>query len=131
MITGASRGIGRAVALRLARDGAKVIINYSSSPEAAEETVSLIGDSQAFAIQANAGSIDGISNLVEGTIKRFGKLDIVVACAGVMHLNELDAVTEKEYDAMMALNVKGPLFLAQVGSPFLLGCEMKRLTEFF
>jgi len=114
LITGGSKGIGRATAIRLAADGAKVVITYASSSTSADETVSFIGSEQAFAIQSDAGNVEAISALIEATISRLGRLDIVIACAGVMTLNELENVTEKEYDQMMALNVKGPLFLAQV-----------------
>lgn len=82
--------------------------------EAAEETVKEIGADQAFAIRADAGNVEAIATLVEQAVAKFGKIDIVVAAAGVMYLNELEKVTEAEYDTMMALNVKGPLFLVQV-----------------
>lgn len=116
LVTGGSKGIGRATAIRLARDGAKVVVNYSSGAEAAEETVKVIGASQAIAIKADAGSVSAITSLVEETIAKFGKIDIVVASAGVMTLNELEKITEAEYDSMMSLNVKGPLFLAQAAA---------------
>jgi len=118
LVTGGSKGIGRATVLRLARDGAKVVVNYAGSEEAAAETVDLIGREQAVAIKADVGNVEGIEKLVAATVEKFGRIDILVACAGVMHLNELEKVTESEYDQMMALNVKGPLFLAQVSIPF-------------
>jgi 3-oxoacyl-[acyl-carrier protein] reductase len=114
IITGASKGIGKATAIRLAKDGAKVVINYSSGAEAAEETVKVIGSDNAFAVKADAGNVEAIGQLVDATIEKFGRLDIVVACAGIMTLNELEKITEQEYDFMFNLNVKGPLFLAQV-----------------
>jgi len=113
IVTGGSKGIGQATAIRLARDGAKVIINYSSGSEAAEETVKLIGSDNAFAIKADAGNVEAVGKLVDQTIAHFGRLDIVVASAGIMPLTELEKVSEAEYDAVMTLNVKGPLFLAQ------------------
>jgi len=119
IITGGSKGIGKATAIQLAHDGAKVIINYSGDSAAAEQTVSEIGASQAFAIKANAGSTSEISRLVDETIAHFGRLDIVVASAGIMPLNELDKLTEAEFDSIIALNVKGPLFLAQKAAPHL------------
>ncbi|KAH8592084.1 hypothetical protein B0O99DRAFT_518245 [Bisporella sp. PMI_857] len=117
LITGGSKGIGRASAIRLAKDGAKVVINYASSSKDAEETVSAIGSSQAFAVQGDAGDVSAISKLVDITIEKFGRLDIVIACAGLMVLNELEKVTEEEYERIFALNVKGPLFLAQKAAP--------------
>jgi 3-oxoacyl-[acyl-carrier protein] reductase len=114
IVTGGSRGIGRAICLKLANDGAKVVVNYSSSPAAAEEVVSSIGSSQSIAIKADVGNIDEISHLVDETVSKFGKIDILVACAGIMPLNELEKVTEEEFESVFNLNVKGPLFLAQV-----------------
>lgn len=119
LITGASKGIGRATALLLARDGAKVVINYSSDESAADELVKTIGNEKAFAVKADAGNVESISKLVDATIQKFGKIDIVVASAGVLKLNELDKITETEFDTTFNLNTKGPLFLAQVSpSPF-------------
>lgn len=114
LVTGASRGIGKAIALKLAGDGAKVVVNYSGNQAAADEVVKEIGTEQAIAIKANASSVPEITSLIDSTIQHFGKLDILVACAGIMPLNELEKVTEEEFDRIFNLNVKGPLFLAQV-----------------
>ena len=127
IVTGGSKGIGRATALRLARDGAKVVVNYASGVEAAEEVVKEIGAEKAIAIKADAGNVDEIAKLVDATVQKFGKIDIVVACAGIMLLNELDKVTEQEFDKTFNLNVKGPLFLAQVG-PLAIGQRNAGLT---
>ncbi|KAG0651433.1 Short chain dehydrogenase mdpC [Hyphodiscus hymeniophilus] len=113
IVTGGSKGIGRATAMRLAQDGAKVVVNYSGDVAAAEETVQKIGSDNAFAIKADVGNVEEITKLVDATIQKFGKIDIVVANAAVMALNELDKVTEQEFDRTFNLNVKGPLFLAQ------------------
>lgn len=114
IVTGGSKGIGRAISLRLAADGARVIVNYSSDSASAEETVNAIGKDQAVAIKADAGNVQQIGRLVDETIKAFGKLDIVIPCAGIMPLNELDELSEEEFDKVMNVNVKGPLFLTQV-----------------
>lgn len=75
IVTGGSKGIGRAVALRLGRDGAKVVVNYASGVEAAEEVVELIGRENAVAVKADAGSVEDITKLVDTTIQKFGKLE--------------------------------------------------------
>jgi 3-oxoacyl-[acyl-carrier protein] reductase len=76
IVTGGSKGIGRATALRLAKDGAKVVVNYASGADAAEEVVKLIGnENAAVAIKADAGSVEDITKLVDATIKKFGKLE--------------------------------------------------------
>ncbi|PMD16411.1 NAD(P)-binding protein [Hyaloscypha hepaticicola] len=117
LVTGASRGIGKAIALKLASDGAKVVINFSGNQAAADAVVEEIGSSSSIAIKANAGSVSEITTLIDSTISHFGKLDILVACAGIMPLNELEKVTEEEFDNVFNVNVKGPLFLAQKAAP--------------
>lgn len=114
IITGGSKGIGRATAIRLAKDGALVVINYSSDAGAAEEAVKEIGSHQCIAIKGDAGNVESLQELVDATVKHFHKIDIVVLNAGAMPMKTLETVTEEDFDKLYALNVKGPLFLAQV-----------------
>ncbi|KAH6669286.1 hypothetical protein B0J14DRAFT_487500 [Halenospora varia] len=120
IVTGGSKGIGRATSLRLARDGATVIVNYASSSSSADEVVSQINSSgvgKAVAIKADVGNVAEITMLVDETVKQFGKIDILIACAGTMRLQNLDQITEADYDVTFNLNVKGPLFLTQKSAP--------------
>jgi len=117
IVTGGSKGIGKATALKLAQDGAKVVVNYSHDAKDADEVVKAIGAENAIAVQADASKIEEIGELVDATVQKFGKIDIVVASAGVLRLNELDKITEAEFDFSFDLNVKGPLFLAQKAVP--------------
>jgi 3-oxoacyl-[acyl-carrier protein] reductase len=114
IITGGSKGIGRATALRLARDGAKVVINFSSDSSAADEVVKLIGPENCIAIKADAGDVSQLEMLVAETIKVFGKIDILVPNAGIMPMQDLESSKEADFDRTVRLNVKGPYFLAQV-----------------
>jgi 3-oxoacyl-[acyl-carrier protein] reductase len=114
IVTGGSKGIGKAIALKYASLGAKVVVNYSGDEAAAQATVQEIGLDNSVAIKANVGVVTEINKLVDETIAKFGKLDILVANAGIMPLNELDKITEEEFDSVFNINVKGPLFLAQV-----------------
>lgn len=82
LVTGGSKGIGRATCLALAQAGASVAINYSSDSGAADSLVKEIGADKAVAIKADAGSVKGAEQMVKETIDRFRKLDIVVANAG-------------------------------------------------
>lgn len=116
LITGASKGIGKATALRLARDGARVVINYSSDKQAADEVVQQIGDSHAVAIKADASKVSDIEFLVKQTVDLLGRIDILIPCAGMLPMSPLEATSEELFDKIFALNVKGPYFLAQVCS---------------
>ena len=114
LITGGSKGIGKATAIRLAKDGANVVINYASDANAATEVVEQIGKDRCLAIKADAGSLTGIEKLVDETIKRFGKIDILIPNAAVSHNLDLASTTEDAFDSAINVNVKGPYFLCQV-----------------
>jgi 3-oxoacyl-[acyl-carrier protein] reductase len=112
IVTGSGRGIGRAVALRLAADGYRVVVNYAQSAAAAEGVVSDIeqGGGEAVAIQADIRIVGDIERLFDETIARFGQVDVLVNNAGMMALKPLADVTEAEFDAQFELNVKGTFF---------------------
>lgn len=114
LITGGSQGIGGATARLLAAKGCSVVINYSSNTEAAESLMDGIGREKSFAVKADAGSMSGISDMVQQTVERFGKIDILIASAATLPMKELADVTEDLYDFSMRVNVKGPFFLVQV-----------------
>ncbi|KAK9358836.1 hypothetical protein V1504DRAFT_259118 [Lipomyces starkeyi] len=117
LITGGSKGIGRATALRLAQEGANVVINYSSDASAAEEVVKLIGADHSLAVKADAGNVAELERLVDEAVTKFGKIDILVPNAGVMLMKDLETTSEHDFEVSMALNVKGPYFLAQKAAP--------------
>ena len=117
IITGGSKGIGRAIALRLAKSGANVVVNYSSDVAAADEVVSQIGKDRALAVKADAGTVAGVSALVDATVEKFGRVDVVIPNAGMMPMQDLEHTTEATFDKIYNLNVKGPYFLAQKAVP--------------
>jgi 3-oxoacyl-[acyl-carrier protein] reductase len=78
VITGASKGIGKAIALRAARDGASIVINYLSDKASADALVSHIGSDRALAVQADASTLEGIDKLVSAAVDEFGKIDVVI-----------------------------------------------------
>lgn len=90
-------------------------MNYSSNTAKAEDVEKELGGQNAMTIQADAGQVTGIENIVQKTVQRCGRIDALVAAAAVFSLQDLADTTEDQFDNMMALNVKGPLFLAQVG----------------
>ena len=115
LVTGASRGIGRAVAERLAQDGIAVAVNYAAQAAAADEVVAAVraAGGRAFAVQGDVGRVADITRMFDLTLAEFGRLDILVNNAGVMFMKPVSAVTEAEYDRIFAVNVKGTFFACQ------------------
>ncbi|KAK4249448.1 hypothetical protein C7999DRAFT_30034 [Corynascus novoguineensis] len=113
LITGASKGIGRATAERVAAEGASVVINYLSDSRAAGELVAKIGADRALAVQADVSRIPDIERLVVAAVDKFGKIDIVMPNTAVMGMYDLAHATEAAFEEHFALNVKGPLLLVQ------------------
>ncbi|CEA02768.1 3-oxoacyl-[acyl-carrier-protein] reductase FabG [Metalysinibacillus saudimassiliensis] len=109
VVTGASRGIGRAIALKLAQDGANVVVNYSGSQAKAEEVVAEIKalGQQAIAVQANVADADEVKALMGAAIDAFGSIDILVNNAGITRDNLLMRMKEDEWDSVMDTNLKG------------------------
>ncbi|KAK0751866.1 hypothetical protein B0T18DRAFT_486344 [Schizothecium vesticola] len=117
LITGASNGIGKAVALRLAADGASIVINYHTDGASATALVSRIGADRALAVQADVSQLDSITALVDAAVARFGKIDILMPNAGILLMRDLSSATPSDFDRTFSLNVRGPLFLAQAAAP--------------
>jgi 3-oxoacyl-[acyl-carrier protein] reductase len=115
LVTGSSRGIGRAIAQRLSREGAAVAINYVSSSDKADEVVAAITSDggTAVAIQADVSGIEGVRQLFEQTLEHFGRLDILVNNAGIRITRTVADTPEDEFDRLFAINVKGPFFTCQ------------------
>ncbi|MED1864269.1 3-oxoacyl-[acyl-carrier-protein] reductase [Fictibacillus nanhaiensis] len=109
LVTGASRGIGRAIALYFARNGAKVAVNYSGSEERANEVVNEIKENggTAFAIKADISSSDDVTNMVKTVVEEFGSLDVLVNNAGITRDNLLMRMKEEDWDAVINTNLKG------------------------
>ena len=118
LVTGASRGIGRAIAVRLARDGNAVVVNYSGNQVAANETVAAIeqGGGRAVAVQAQVEKLADLECLFDETFRHFGRLDILVNNAGIMFNKPVAEVTEEEFDNIFAVNVKGTFFACQIAA---------------
>jgi NAD(P)-dependent dehydrogenase (short-subunit alcohol dehydrogenase family) len=136
LITGASRGIGRGIALELARLGYDLVINYAANLSAARRTVadcvaeaSARGKSiRAEICQADIGSGAGRRKLIEFTRKRFGRLDLLVNNAGVAPAVRADILeaTEASFDRLMRINLKGPYFLTQMAARWMIAQATSR-----
>ena len=109
LVTGASRGIGRQIALTLAAQGATVVVNYNGSTAKAEEVVNEItaAGGKAEAIQCNVADFDKCAELLSGIIKQYGRLDILVNNAGITRDNLLMKMSEEDFDAVIQTNLKG------------------------
>ena len=116
IVTGASRGIGREIALLLAQEGARVAVNYSGSKDKADEVVQLITESggEAFAIQADVSNADSVKAMVDQTLETFGSIDILVNNAGITRDNLLMRMKDDEWDDVININLKG-VFLCTKG----------------
>jgi 3-oxoacyl-[acyl-carrier protein] reductase len=109
LVTGGSRGIGRAISLELAAQGAKVVVNYAGSQASAEETVSLIKEQggEAVAVQGDVASYEDAEKMVQTAIETFGRLDVLVNNAGITRDNLLVRMKEEDWDAVLNTNLKG------------------------
>jgi 3-oxoacyl-[acyl-carrier protein] reductase len=109
LVTGASRGIGREIALELARSGANVAVNFSGSEAKANEVVDEIKKigKDAFAIKCDVSNSEEVATMVKETIDRFGKLEILVNNAGITRDNLLMRMKEDEWDDVININLKG------------------------
>ncbi|WNC12593.1 3-oxoacyl-[acyl-carrier-protein] reductase [Brevibacillus brevis] len=109
LVTGASRGIGRAIALKLAEAGANVVVNYAGSEAAASETVAQIKElgRDAIMVRANVSQTEEVNEMFKAALDHFGAIDILVNNAGITRDNLLMRMKEEEWDDVIATNLKG------------------------
>jgi len=125
LVTGASRGIGRGIALELARAGCRVAINYAGNAEAAAEALKLVREAggDGFTVQGDVAIAADRGRLVAETTGRFGRIDVLVNNAGVAPKVRADLLEsgEESFDRLFAINLKGPFFLSQLVARGMLG----------
>jgi 3-oxoacyl-[acyl-carrier protein] reductase len=115
IVTGASGGIGRAIAERLAHEGATVVVNYGMSADKAKAVVAGIESKggTAIAVQADMSRVEEVRRLIRESVQHLGRLDILVNNAGMALFKPLEETLEEEFDRVLALNTKGPYFAMQ------------------
>lgn len=131
LVTGASRGIGRAVAMELAKNGVNLIINYSGSEEAAKEVlkeVTKLGI-QAYIYKANVGNYNECAAMVEFAIEKFSKIDILVNNAGITRDMLLMRMSEEQFDDVININLKGTFNCMQLVSKYMIKAKSGRIIN--
>lgn len=115
LVTGSGRGIGKSMAIELGKRGAKVVVNYANSADAANQVVEEIkkNGSDAIALKANVGEVSETIKLFDQAVEHFGQLDIVCSNSGVVSFGHLKDVTEEEFDRVFKINTRGQFFVAR------------------
>ncbi len=115
LVTGASRGIGKGIALVLAKQGADVAVNYRSKEDLAQQVVSEIKalGRDSFVVQADVSKSDQVKGMFEGIKSKWGKLDILVNNAGILQFAPFEQLTEEQWDSTLDVNLKGQFLCSQ------------------
>ena len=131
LVTGASRGIGRATAIELAKAGAKVAVNYAGNRAAAEEVVAQIqaAGGQAFMVQADVGDAAAVDAMVKSVVEQFGSIDILVNNAGITRDNLIMRMKEEDWDAVIHTNLKGILNCTKVVTKLMMKQRYGRIVN--
>lgn len=131
IVTGASRGIGRAVALALAAAGAKVVVNYTSSSGAADEVVAQIAGSgrDAIALQADVSKPDQVEALISATMEKWGRVDVLVNNAGITRDTLLLRMKLEDWQAVIDLNLTGVFLCTRAVSKIMLKQRSGRIVN--
>ena len=131
IVTGASRGIGRAIAIALAAEGAKVVVNYARSDAAANEVVKVITDQggEAIAVQADVSDAEQVQNLIKETRSQYGQIDVLVNNAGITRDTLLLRMKLEDWQAVIDLNLTGVFLCTQAVSKIMLKQRQGRIIN--
>lgn len=131
LITGASRGIGRAIALELAKAGATIVINYAGNMKAAEEVERMIVDQggEAMIIQADVSKTEAIDHMVDTVMDAYGRIDILVNNAGITRDNLLMRMKENDWDDVLNTNLKSVYYCTKVVSKLMMKQRSGRIIN--
>lgn len=132
VVTGAGRGLGRAIAEELADSGAQVVVNYSRSKEPAEEVVKVISngsEDRAVAIQADVSDAEQASRLIEEAVERFGRIDILVNNAGINVDKTLKKMTPEDWDTVVQVDLNSCYYTLNAAMPHFVEQESGRIVN--
>ncbi len=131
LVTGASRGIGKAIAISLGSEGAEVVINYANSPSKAEEVVSQIKSSggSAYSIQANISDESSVNDLIKTVLEKSGKIDVLVNNAGITRDGLLMRMKSEDWLSVIQLNLSGVFFCTKAVSRSMLKQKQGRIIN--
>ncbi len=131
IVTGASRGIGKAIAIEMAKEGAKVIVNYNNNKEKAMKVVMEIEDIQgtAIAVKADVSKRDEVKKMIDIAIENFGGIDILVNNAGILQQKPFETITDEEWDKMFEVNMKGSFICSQECIPYMVKNNFGRIIN--
>ncbi len=131
VVTGGSRGIGRAVCVRLAKAGYDICLNYAGNAAAAEETAALCREAgaQVLTVQADVSSTQGCTDLFDAVKKQFGRVDVLVNNAGITRDGLLLRMSEADYDAVLGTNLKGAVFCCKAASRMMMHQRYGRIIN--
>ena len=133
IVTGSSRGIGRGIALALAKSGWQIVVNYRSNRSAAEEAHKIVEEAGggALLVQGDMASQFDLANLVDATLAEYGRIDLLVNNAGVGPRQRVDMleVAETSYNEVMDINLKGPFFLTQRVATEMIALQEKGIIQ--
>ena len=131
LVTGASRGIGRAIAVSLAKQGASVAINYSGSEDAANETKRLCEEAgvKAIIVRADVSKSEMVEAMVATVMEQFGRIDILVNNAGITRDKLIMAMSEQDFDDVIAINLKGAFICTKLVSKIMMKQRYGRIIN--
>jgi len=129
IVTGASRGIGRAIAKTFAGEGASVVINYNASEADALDLLKEIDEGSGLIVQADVSKMSDVKRMIEKTIEKFGRIDILVNNSGIHYPLDLFEVTEEMWDRTLDINLKGAYICSKEVAPVMLKQKRGRIIN--
>ena len=121
VVTGGGRGVGRAISVAFAKEGANVVVNYVSNDRAANETVEMVKKvgGNGLAVKADVATMEGAQEVIDSCVKKFGRIDILVNNAGFTRPAMLLKMTEKQWDEVVDCHLKGPFLCTQAAARYM------------